>query len=107
MAKKTNNTFTKKMIKAIVIVALIDMQLPFALAFLGREQIAEELGKVIVVEIVGVTLVYCLKSFLETREEEKNKLIRMGDITGFDDAEVADDSISNYSFSDSTEQSCD
>lgn len=87
-------------------VALIDMQVPFVLAFLGRDQIAEELGKVIVVEIIGVTLVYCLKSFFETREEEKNKLIRMGDITGFDDAEVADDSISDNSIDSTADSTC-
>ncbi len=88
-------TFTKRIVAIILVVALIDMQFPFILAFLGNQQIAEELGKVIVVEIIGVTLVYCLKSFFETREEENNKLkrenaIRSGDITGFDDAEVID-----------------
>lgn len=73
-------TFTKKIISVILLIALVDMQLPFVLAFMGREQIAEELGKVIVLEIIGVTMTYCLKSFLETREEEKNKLIRdLGD----------------------------
>lgn len=67
-------TFTKRFVVVIMTIALIDMQLPFVLAFLGRENIAEELGKVIVTEIIGVFLVYCAKSFLETREEEKNKL---------------------------------
>ncbi len=56
-------------------IALVDLQIPFILAFLGRENIAEELGKVIVTEIIGVFLVYCAKSFFETREEKNNELI--------------------------------
>ena len=68
------NTFTKKMVKIIIAVALIDMQLPFILAFMDKMNIAEELGKLIVTEIIGVVLVYCLKAFFETREEEKNRI---------------------------------
>lgn len=67
-------TFTKKMMNRIIFVALIDLQLPFVLAFLGKEQIAETLGITIVTEIIGVFLVYCAKSFFETREAEKVRL---------------------------------
>lgn len=69
--KKTQ--YTKKAMTSILVVALFDMQLPFLLAFLGREQIAEELGKVIALEIVGCFLVYCCKSFFETKEEQKGQ----------------------------------
>ena len=65
------NTFTKKMVKIIIAVALIDMQLPFILAFMDKMNIAEELGKLIVTEIIGVVLVYCLKAFFETRTRGK------------------------------------
>lgn len=92
MKNKKIMTFTKRIVAIILVIALIDMQFPFILAFMDKPQIAEELGKVIVVEIIGVVLVYCLKSFFETREEENTKTkrmrIRSGDITGFDDAEV-------------------
>ena len=37
----------------------------YVLAFLGREQIAEDLSKVAVTQIIGVFLVYALKSLLE------------------------------------------
>lgn len=85
-------TFTKKIITIILIVALIDLQFPFILAFFGMDNIAEELGKVLVVEVIGVTLVYCCKSYFETKEEKNNEMeiLRMGDLTGFDDAEVVD-----------------
>lgn len=67
-------TFTKKMMRIIIFVALLDMQLPFVLAFLGKEQIAETLGITVVTEIIGVFLVYCAKSFFETKEAEKVRL---------------------------------
>lgn len=68
-------TYTKKMMGRIITVALLDMQFPFILALLGREQIAETLGGLIVTEIVGVFSVYCLKSFFETKESEKTRLL--------------------------------
>lgn len=70
------NTYTKKMMTRIIIVALLDMQFPFLLALLGKEQIAETMGGLIVTEIIGVFLVYCVKSFFETREEEKMKILK-------------------------------
>ena len=63
------------MMNRIVAAALIDMQFPFVLALLGRDQIAETMGGLIVTEIIGVFLVYCLKSFFETRESEKNRIL--------------------------------
>lgn len=67
-------TFTKKWMARIMLVALFDIQLPFVLAFLGMDQIAETLGGLIVTEVIGVFLVYCLKSFFETKEAEKNRI---------------------------------
>lgn len=51
------------------------MQFPFILALLGRDNIAETMGTIIVTEIIGVFLVYCAKSFFETKEEENIRLI--------------------------------
>ena len=67
-------TFTKKAMKWIIAVALIDLQFPFILAFLDTTQIAETLGGLIVTEIIGVFLVYCAKSFFGTRESERVRL---------------------------------
>lgn len=68
------NTYTKRMMSRIINIALLDMQFPFLLALLGKEQIAETMGGLIVTEIIGVFLVYCLKSFFETRESEEVRL---------------------------------
>lgn len=67
-------TFTKKWVGKLMYIALIDLQLSYLLAFLGREQIAEELSRTIVVEIIGVMLGYFCKSYFETRESEKNRI---------------------------------
>lgn len=37
----------------------------YLLAYLGRAQIAESLSKVAITEIIGVILIYCLKSLFE------------------------------------------
>lgn len=71
---RKNHTYTKRMMTRIITIALLDMQFPFILALLGRDQIAETLGGLIVTEIVGVFLVYCVKSFFETKESEKVRL---------------------------------
>lgn len=67
------STYTKQMVKVILAAALIDMQFPFVLAFMNRPNIAEELGKIIVTEIIGVVLVYCLKAFLKQEKKRKTR----------------------------------
>lgn len=75
--KKQNNlTFTKRIVLLILFVALIDIQFPFVLAFLGHEQIAETLAITIVTEIIAVCLGYFAKAFLGKREEENLKFER-------------------------------
>lgn len=76
--KRANfKTYTKEKLNMILNIALLDMQFPFLLALLGREQIAETMGGLIVTEIVGVFAAYCLKSYFETREAEKVRLEEM------------------------------
>lgn len=67
-------TFTKRWLTIIMIFAIIDMQLTYVLAFLGKENIAEVLSQSIAIEIVAVFLIYCAKSFFGTKEAEKIKL---------------------------------
>ena len=76
------STYTKKMMSRIINIALLDMQLPFILALLGKNAIAETLGGIIVSEVIGVFLVYCAKSFFETRESEKVRMEEMKMETG-------------------------
>ena len=75
MAKRSENkrTFSKRMVKSIMYVALIDLQMTYLLAFLGREQIAEQLSSDITTTIVAIGLGYFAKAYLETKQEEKLK----------------------------------
>ena len=85
--RSTQATYTKKMMNRIITVALIDMQFPFLLALIGRQEIAETLGGLIVTEIIGVFLVYCVKSFFETKESEKTRLLEMQQENESEDSE--------------------
>ena len=66
-------TFTKISVTAILIVSLIDWQLTYVLAFMGREQIAETLSSTISDTVVGVMIGYFVKSLLETFLQEREK----------------------------------
>lgn len=47
--------------------------MPFLLAFFGHEA-AESLGIAWVTEVFAVIIVYCCKSYFETKQEKKQKL---------------------------------
>lgn len=80
-------TFSKKAVALILVVSLIDLQLSYILAFMGKEQIAETLSSTITETIVGVMLGYFLKALFETffekREERLNKALEEGDHADF------------------------
>jgi hypothetical protein len=75
-------TYSKKAVTLILAVCLIDLQLSYLLAFLGKEQIAETLSSQIATVIVGVMLGYFLKALFETffekREDRLNGLASVG-----------------------------
>lgn len=73
--RKKKKTFSKQAVKWILIVSMVDLQLSYFLAFLGRDQIAETLSTVVVTSVIAVMLGYFMKSFRETREEEKVRLM--------------------------------
>ena len=72
--KRRFRTFTKRAVMVILFVTLLDLQLSYLLAFLGREQIAENLSSDITKVIIGTILGYLAKSFFETKEAEKVRL---------------------------------
>ena len=72
--KRRFRTFTKRAVMVILFVALLDLQLSYLLAFLGREQIAENLSSDITKLIIGTILGYLAKAFFETKEAEKVRL---------------------------------
>lgn len=66
-------TFTKKAVAIILAVSLLDLQLSYVLAFMGKEQIAESLSSTIASTIIGVMIGYFLKALFETFFEEREK----------------------------------
>lgn len=84
-------TYTKKAVTIILIVSLIDLQLSYILAFIGKEQIAESLSSTIASTIIGVMLGYFLKALFETffdkREERLQKQLEQ-DSTSEDDETI-------------------
>ena len=81
-------TFTKIAVTAILVISLIDLQLSYILAFMGREQIAETLSTSIVEMVVGVMLGYFFKALFETFFEEREKRLNKqleNDIEGEDE----------------------
>lgn len=71
--KKWLKTFTKKAVAIIMVISLIDLQLSYILAFLGKEQIAESLSSEIATVIIGVMLGYFMKALFETFFEKREE----------------------------------
>lgn len=66
--------FSKIWLTIIISCSIIWISCSYILAFLGKVDIAQELSNGIVTVVVSVFIGYFLKSFFETREEEKVKL---------------------------------
>lgn len=71
--KRIKKEYSKRMTTLILIVALVDIQLTYVLAFLGKE-IAETLAITLVTEVVAVFGTYSIKAYLGKRNEERIRL---------------------------------
>lgn len=69
-------TFTKKAVAVILVFSLIDLQLSYILAFIGKDQIAESLSSTIASTVIGVMLGYFMKSLFETFFEKREERLR-------------------------------
>ena len=69
-------TFSKRAVAIILFVSLVDLQLSYILAFLGKDQIAESLSSTIASVIVGVMIGYFMKALFETFFEEREKRLK-------------------------------
>lgn len=73
LKKTTKKEYSKRITTLILAVALVDIQLTYILAFLGKE-IAETLAVTLVTEVVAVFGTYCIKAYLGKRNEERIRL---------------------------------
>lgn len=68
-------TYTKNLVALIIAICLIDLQLSYILAFMGKSIIAEELSKQICTTILGVAFVYMVRAYFDTKAEKNNDKI--------------------------------
>lgn len=65
MRAKEKHTTTKRIVWLCLINGILWVWCSYVLAWFERDAIAENLSKVAITEIIGVVLVYCLKSLFE------------------------------------------
>lgn len=70
---KSFSTYTKKAVKALLIVGVVNAEVPYVLSLLGKEPVME-LGIAWITEIVSVILGYMCKAYFENKQEKKQKL---------------------------------
>lgn len=71
--RRNKSTFTKKKVEFLLLAGVIGAFTPYLLSAFGREPV-EAIGLAWITEIVAVILGYYLKSYHETRQEQKQKL---------------------------------
>ena len=71
-------TYTKRLVAVIITVGIIDLQLSYILAFLGREEIAEKLSVQICITILGTALTYMIRAYFDTKAEKHDEMIKSG-----------------------------
>lgn len=74
--KKWLTTFTKRAVAVILFFSILDLQLSYILAFMGKEQIAESLSSAIASTVIGVMIGYFLKALFETFFEKREERIK-------------------------------
>ena len=82
--KKKRKETSKRIVWVCLINGFLWVWCSYLLAYLGREQIAETLSQVAITEIIGVVLVYCVKSLFENLSKnniwpDKNKSVETED----------------------------
>ena len=78
LGKLKFESYIKRLVAIVVFVALIDLQLSYVLAFLGKDQIAETLSVQICTTLLGTILVYIIREYFDIKAENKNEMIKSG-----------------------------
>lgn len=70
---KEKKTYTKIVVTCLLIIGVINSELPYVLSFLDKDT-AEAIAIAWITEIVAVILGYMCKSYFETKQERKQDL---------------------------------
>ena len=73
MKKKQKPTFTKQKVDFLLFAGVIGAFTPYILSAFGKEPV-EAIGLAWITEIVAVILGYYIKSYNETKQEQRQKL---------------------------------
>lgn len=73
MKPKRFNTYTKKAVKWLLVIGVVNGSMPYILSAFGKEPCVE-MGIAWITEIVAVILGYMTKSFKETKESENIRI---------------------------------
>lgn len=71
--RENRHTYTKRAVKALLIIGVVNGTMPFILSAFGKDPTAE-VGIAWVINIVAVILGYLAKSYFETKQERKQNL---------------------------------
>lgn len=71
--RETKYTYTKRAVKALLIIGVVNGSMPYILAFFNKQP-SESLGIAWITEIVAVILGYMCKAYFETKQERKQDL---------------------------------
>lgn len=73
MKPKRFNTYTKKAVKWLLVIGVVNGSMPYILSAFGKEPCVE-MGIAWITEVVAVILGYMTKSFKETKESENIRI---------------------------------
>lgn len=65
--------FSKRVVLCLLIIAVINAEIPYVLSFLGKESVVD-LGREWIITVIAVTLGYFCKAFFGKREQERVRL---------------------------------
>ena len=66
-------TYTKRTVKALLVIGVINAEIPYVLAAFGKNPV-ETLGVAWITEIVAVISGYMCKAYFETKQQRKQDL---------------------------------
>lgn len=88
-------TYTKRLVGVVVFIGLLDLQLSYVLAFLGKDQIAESLSTQICITLLGTVLVYVVRAYFDTKAEKRDEMIKAGIIVDKNSSIIPNEVIEN------------
>ena len=82
--RENRRTYTKRAVKALLIVGVINGSVPYILSAFGREPVSD-LGIAWVTGVVAVMVGYMGKSYFETKQERKQDFEELKYMEGHDE----------------------